>query len=97
MTKAVGLAAILLIKINTIMIRFTQKFTFVFAIALTAFSCSTLPEDPRTWEGLYPQKKSNVKDNSLNKFSEINQPVQSGIIHNLEPEGREKQLSTTTK
>jgi hypothetical protein len=65
------------------MIRFTQKFTLVFAIALTAYSCSTLPEDPRTWEGLYPQKKSNVMDNSLNKLSEIKKPEQPGIAHNL--------------
>ena len=97
MTNTIGLEAVILIKINTIMKRFTQKLTLVFAIALTAFSCSTLPEDPRTWENLYAEKKSNVKDNSFNKFSEINQSDQPGIIHNLEREGREKQISTTAK
>lgn len=89
-----------LTKINTVMIRFTQKFILGLAIATTVFSCSTLPEDPRTWEGLYPQKSLKGNHTKIINNSSVNLPNQNtepGIIHNLEAVDAVRKLPVSAK
>jgi len=66
------------------MIRFTQKLALVLIGSFVAISCNALPEDPRTWESLYPQKSMRSNDKPLGVTAgTLKRNTQTGTVRNI--------------